>query len=500
MSRDQFFSTRRWLIAGLAASAAGRALAAPPMLSRRPVPRPANAPAPRLPSAEGLVTGANLGAARVSFYAADAETGAPLDMLNPDLPQPPASVAKTMTALYALDRLGADFRFATRLIATGPIEGGVLKGDLVLAGSGDPMLDTDRLADLAGQLKAAGVARVEGRLLTWDETLPRLPCIDREQPPQVGYNPGLSGLNLNFNRVYFEWRRAGQEWKVSMDARSERYQPEVGMARMQVVRRSYPIYTYEDAGDFDRWTVASGALGANGTRWLPVRKPTLYTAEVFVALARSMGIALPAAQPVAILPRGRDLATTASADLRSILKDMLKYSTNVTAEIVGLSASASGATRPASLAESAGRMSDWLNSRIGRARPALIDHSGLGGASRISASNLARALFILGPEQDLEPLLKPVGMKDEAGKPRPDHPVKVFAKTGTLNFVSALAGYIHRPDGRRIVFATFMADTARRDAIPVEERERPEGVQGWTARARRLQLHLIERWSSLPMA
>ena len=102
--------------------------------------------------------------------------------------------------------------------------------------------------------------------------------------------------------------------------------------------------------------------------------------------------------------------------------------------------------------------------------------------------------------QDLEPLLKPVGMKDEAGKPRPDHPVKVFAKTGTLNFVTALAGYIHRPDGRRIVFATFMADTARRDAIPVEERERPEGVQGWTARARRLQLHLIERWSSLPMA
>ena len=210
MSRNQFSSTRRWLVAGLAASAASSAFAAPPLLSLRPAARPENAPLRRLPSAEGLVAEANLGAAQVSFYAADADTGAPLDMLSPDLPQPPASVAKTMTALYALDHLGADHRFATRLIATGPLEGGALKGDLVLAGSGDPMLDTDRLAALAGQLQATGITSVAGRFLTWDGALPSLPCIDTEQPPQVGYNPGISGLNPNFNRVYFEWRRAAQ--------------------------------------------------------------------------------------------------------------------------------------------------------------------------------------------------------------------------------------------------------------------------------------------------
>jgi D-alanyl-D-alanine carboxypeptidase/D-alanyl-D-alanine-endopeptidase (penicillin-binding protein 4) len=50
---------------------------------------------------------------------------------------PPASVAKALTSLYALDTLGADHRFQTRVMATGSVIGGVLKGDLILVGGGD---------------------------------------------------------------------------------------------------------------------------------------------------------------------------------------------------------------------------------------------------------------------------------------------------------------------------------------------------------------------------
>src|SRR6188768_2953042 len=60
-----------------------------------------------------------------------------------DAPFIPASTEKVPTALAALDTLGAGFRFATTLHAAGPVYDGVLKGDLVLRGGGDPQLDTN---------------------------------------------------------------------------------------------------------------------------------------------------------------------------------------------------------------------------------------------------------------------------------------------------------------------------------------------------------------------
>lgn len=500
MPQDRFSPTRRWLLAGIAASGANAALAAPPTVSLRPMPRPGGAGSFLYPSGESLVERAKLGSAKVGFVVADAQTGQVLETMNPVLPLPPASVDKALTALYGLDTLGHDFRFATRLIATGPVENGTLKGDLVLAGSGDPTLDTDRLALLVERLRASGVTSVEGGFGTWDGAMPNLSRIDPEQPDQVGYNPAVSGLNLNFNRVHFEWRRAGSGWDVSMDARSASRRPDVRVSRMQVVQRRYPIYTYEDGGDVDRWTVASGALGQNGARWLPVRKPTAYTAEVFQILAGSQGVSLPSATPVLAEPIGTELARVESDGLRDVVRGMLKYSTNLTAEAVGLAASARIGERPDSLFTSADRMSGWLGERIGSPRPALVDHSGLGGDSRVTARDMVRALVRIGPGHDLEPLLKPIAMKDSKGRPIKNHPVKVMAKTGTLNFVSALAGYAIQPDGRRLAFATFVADVPRRDAIPREHRERPEGVRSWTARARTLQLRLIDRWSTVHTA
>ena len=93
-------------------------------------------------------------------------------------------------------------------------------------------------------------------------------------------------------------------------------------------------------------------------------------------------------------------------------------------------------------------------------------------------------------------------MKDDKGKVIKDHPVKVLAKSGTLNFVSGLAGHIVPPAsgkwaGREMVFAIFSGDPARRDAVPVALRENPEGVESWIRRARRLQSQLIGRWATV---
>lgn len=488
--------SRRWFLGGLMAGSAGAALAGPPSASIRPAPRPGHAGRLAVAGAEELIAKARL-SGKVGFAVADARTGEMLETRTPLLGLPPASVTKAVTALYALETLGAEHRFRTRLIGTGPVVNGELKGDLVLAGGGDPTLNTDMLGDLAAKLKAAGVHAVGGRFLYHAGALPNLPSIDPGQPDHVGYNPAVSGLNLNFNRVHFEWRRASGGYDVTMDARAQRYRPAVSVADMQVVSRDVPVYTYSSKGGVDHWTVARGALGKEGARWLPVRKPALYAAEVFQTLARSYGIELGRAEEAGALPAGDVLAEMESAPLREILRAMLKYSTNITAEVVGLTATLARGAQVTSLAASGREMSAWLKARLGTRKAEFVDHSGLGEGSQLSAADMVKALVAVGPEGPLKPILKEVYLQDGKGRPLKDHPVRIRAKTGTLNFVSALAGYVTGEGGRELAFAIFTADDDRRARIRPEDRERPEGSRSWTRRSRAMQLKLVERWAAL---
>jgi D-alanyl-D-alanine carboxypeptidase/D-alanyl-D-alanine-endopeptidase (penicillin-binding protein 4) len=493
--------TRRRLLArlsaGLAAGAGAPAFALAPATSLRPEPRPGSPAARRRPSAEALVAASGLSGA-VSFALADAETGDLLEARQPDLPQPPASTLKAITALYALDRLGPGHRFATRLLAAGPLRDGRLDGDLILAGSGDPTLQTNALADLAARAKAAGLREVTGAFRVWPGALPRIEEVDPGQPPHVGYNPAVSGLNLNFNRVHFEWRRSGTGYAITMDARSDRYRPEVRVARMRVADRTTPVYTYSDAGDVDEWTVARGALGSSGARWLPVREPALYAGEVFQTFARSQGIALGPPERVADLPaEATALATVESDPLRVILRDMLRYSTNITAEAVGLAATAALGPPPRHLAASGSRMADWLAAGIASRRPDFVDHSGLGDASRVSARDMALAMVRLGPGAGLAAVLRELPFRDADYRPVPGSPIRIEAKTGTLNFVSALSGYVTAPGGRRLAFAILTSDLERRAAIPPSQRDAAPGASGWAGRSRRLQMRLIDRWAAV---
>jgi D-alanyl-D-alanine carboxypeptidase/D-alanyl-D-alanine-endopeptidase (penicillin-binding protein 4) len=306
----------------------------------------------------------------------------------------------------------------------------------------------------------------------------------------VGYNAALSGLNLNFNRVHFEWKRSGSNWHVAIDARGERFVPPVEMVRVAVAGREDPLFTY-DSGELEEWTVASGALGKGGSRWLPVRDPGRYVAEVFRTLARAQGIRLGLGENVESLPEGQEVARVESEPLTEVLRDMLRFSTNVTAECVGLTAS--GLT---SLEASAGAMDAWVKATFG-VEVDLHDHSGLGGRSRVTASGMAKILVAAEKGgRGLKPILRDVGMKDDKGAVIEGHPVKVRAKSGTLNFVSGLAGHVTPPKGREIVFAIFTGDPERRDAVPVSLREEPEGAQAWNKRARRLQGQLVSRWAA----
>ncbi|MRX51261.1 peptidase S13 [Paracoccus sp. S-4012] len=439
----------------------------------RPPPKP---PQPQ-PAAADLIAQAGLGGS-VGFAVLDAATGLPLGGMNADLPLPPASTLKAVTALYALDRLGPRHRFVTRVLTDGD--------RLILAGGGDPVLDTDRLAELA---QRASVATGATRLAVWGGALPRLAEIAPEQDDHLSYNPALSGMMLNFNRVHLGWRSGPGGPQFSLEARAARLSPPVGSVSIAAAERTAALFDWETDGTVEGWHVARDAVRRPGSRWLPVRHPELYAGDVFRTLLRAEGLALEPAEVLDELPpAAREIARTESPPLSEILRGMLDYSTNLTAEAVGLAASGEG-----SLVASARAMEGWLAGQGVRRPFRFADHSGLSAASRISAAALAGVMA--GPGRHLRALLPQEPLRDATGKTL-DAPVSLLAKTGTLNFVSNLAGLAARTDApaRELAFAILCADEARRAAS--QGRESPEGSAAWVTRAKHLQSRLIEGWTA----
>ncbi|WP_395738757.1 D-alanyl-D-alanine carboxypeptidase/D-alanyl-D-alanine-endopeptidase [Prosthecobacter sp.] len=114
----------------------------------------------------------------------------------------PASSLKTLTTATALEILGPDFHFTTELKSTTPIQSGILKGDLILVGGGDPMLKLDDLKAMAAELKTRGLMRVTGGVRADTTFFPGSLYGDFWNWGDIGngYGSGVAGLNLNHNR------------------------------------------------------------------------------------------------------------------------------------------------------------------------------------------------------------------------------------------------------------------------------------------------------------
>ncbi|MCZ0961751.1 D-alanyl-D-alanine carboxypeptidase/D-alanyl-D-alanine endopeptidase [Paracoccus benzoatiresistens] len=393
-------------------------------------------------------------------------------------PMMPASTLKAVTALYALARLGRSRRFATRVIRAGDM--------LVLAGGGDPLLSTDDLARLAGDLAATGQP-APARFAVWGGALPQVEELVPAQADHLAYNPALSGMILNFNRVHLGWRRTGGALQMSLEARAASHSPRAYTITAAPGDQA-DLFSWQEDGGRESWTVSRSAVNRPGSRWLPVRKPELYAGDVFQTLCRARGLVLPTPEVIRDLPPGEVVASHSSPPLEEILRGMLYFSTNLTAEVVGLHAS--GAS---DLAASGRAMMAWLGAQGQGADFTLSDHSGLSPDSRVTARGMARLLAGPGLAAGLPDLLKPHPLdEDSVRDPAPVGQVR--AKTGTLNFVSNLAGYVTRPDGGQSAFAILAADPSRQAATSGQEL--PAGVLSWTRDARQLQRDMLTIWSS----
>lgn len=501
----------------------------------RAPPPAAAAPAPVASVGDALAGEAGL-TGHIGFALIDMATGEVLDARHPDGPFPPASTAKAVTAVYALEMLGAEHRFITELRAKGPIRDGALGGPLALVGGGDPELDTDDLADLLDEAARQGLTRANGALIVDGGALAAVERIDPEQPEHVAYNPSVGGLNLNYNRALFEWRKAKGGHDLSVRAAARRNEPAISAVTVALGAPGADVFTaLGNQQGAEAWEVAPDALGKDGRRWLPVRSPDIYAGDTLRALGAARGMTLPAPTAGAA-PRGMTvIARHESPQLRDIVRGMLRWSTNLTAETIGLAASGADGRAQRDLDQSAGRMAAWMARRAGLASRdglALRNHSGLSADSRVTPVQMATFLraAALGagtappqinpgglvavnggapaafgapgvsagvrndadlPRGALHGLMRPVALG--SGKNAPPKGVQAVAKTGTLLFVRGLVGYLDAASGRRLVFAIYAEDLSRRSGLADLESDR--GASGWSRRARTMERRMLNAWA-----
>ena len=113
----------------------------------------------------------------------------------------PASVMKLVTTLVALDRLGPAYTWKTDFWADGPIDKGVLSGNLIIKGYGDPTLTLERMWLLQHALRARGINAIHGDLIL-DSQFFKLPALDPgafDGEPFAVYNAVPAALLANYN-------------------------------------------------------------------------------------------------------------------------------------------------------------------------------------------------------------------------------------------------------------------------------------------------------------
>ena len=129
----------------------------------------------------------------------------------------------------------------------------------------------------------------------------------------------MSGLNLNFNRIYFEWTKTASGTEPRLDARGSSIFPKTDLIEISASDTQTQVYSYSETTTKEVWTVSKRALNEKGGAWLPVRKPERYCADIFSDLLAGLGIYIGRSSPAPDLPVLQPIASHESAPLNDCL-------------------------------------------------------------------------------------------------------------------------------------------------------------------------------------
>jgi serine-type D-Ala-D-Ala carboxypeptidase/endopeptidase (penicillin-binding protein 4) len=422
--------------------------------------------------------------ANAAFLIVDLETGATQLSHNADKPMNPASVMKLVTTAAALELLTPQFVWRTEFLATSLPENGVLKTPLYLRASGDPKITWEDLEISFTRIRGLGIRTLAGGVIV-DKRIFAPAGADTaafDNSPLRPYNVQPDAMLFNFKSVGF---------KMLIVDGALRITPEPFPDGLQLEQNVKLV-----GGPCGDWKTKLRAAFDDGERNAIARFAGTYSTECgerewFVSLLNHEaffegsvrwlwkkvgGLSIGSIRAGDVPANASVIEAHVSLPLSAAVSDVNKFSNNVMARHLLLTLDAQKNGPPAQAARGAALIKSWLKTQAIAAPELVIENgSGLSRDERVSAQTLVALLRLMHsrPTAQLFRESLPVAGVDGTLSTRMRNSqasASAWLKTGGLNDVRSLAGYLRRSDGRQFAYVGMLNHPRAPQAFGVLER------------------------------
>ncbi len=419
---------------------------------------------------QAVITDPRLQGAVISARVDSLTTGQTVFAHQPDALVNPASVSKIFTTAAALSLLHPDYRFKTEIyLADKPIDGAV-KGPIYLKGYGDPFLVTEKLLELAMELRALGLKQVDGPLVVDDSFFDDIAAGPgwRQDDSSHAYMAPTSAVSLNFNAVSifaYPGHKPGEPARVELFPNSD-YLALVNNVTTRPLSTSLRAVV-EPFGSRSRITVTGRINPAEETTrdFCRIIHPALYTGYTFRELLKNQGVLIVGPVQRGTVPVGIEpYYTLFSESLGELARTVNKRSQNFMAEQLWKTLGAEFFDPPGSWWKGQQVMNSFLE-EVGIPIGSYVLHngSGLNDTNRVTSSQVVALLRYMWNRHDVQPdFLASLAVAGADGTVAGHftHPLLIRSmrlKTGALWNVRTLAGYVFSRGKEVFVFSLLIA-------------------------------------------
>ncbi len=407
----------------------------------------------------------------LSISVVDINSGESVLEWRPDEPRNPASTIKLLTTLVGLDVLGPTYTWRTDVYARGEIKDSWLNGDLLLKGFGDPFLVKERVWQLVQDIRRSGIEHISGNLVlddSWFDVGEYDPAAFDQQPLRA-YNVAPSALMMNLKvvRFWFEPDQINSGVNILTDPPLENLGVNNRLALSNSSCRGFQRGIAISANDDNDLMTFSGRF-PNRCKLYAMDRTVLshreYVYGLFAKMWRDAGGVFNGSMKAGLAAEDEDpLLSFKSLPLRDVISRINKHSNNVMARQLLYTLAAEEVGAPGTEENGRAVIATWLaHNGLAASTMRIENGSGLSRVARTTTTAMTDMLKFAWRQSYMPEYLSSMSLSGLDGTLRRrfnGSPLigRAHLKTGSLDHVTAIAGYVHAKSGRRFAVAAMQA-------------------------------------------